>query len=652
MRSTPPLHRSTPTRVGSTLLTSLGLACGAHAQEDPTHKAGDAFGHRIGQESIGLYSESLVRGFNLQESGNYRLEDAYFVRAANPSDAVVEAVRVRVGSQALDLDFPAPSGLVDYRLIAGDRERSKLELGFQHLSDNNPRPYLRAHAARRSNDGNLSLAAGFIGSHSARYIFGNEAEYYGIGLVPRARLGERWQITGVLTRYEHQYQADVGFTPAGTQPLPRPERLRYLGQPWSRYDTRNSTYGLIAATIARDNAWDYRWSSLYSGVNRPRSDFNLFDAVQPDGRAEAATVVARGRRIEAWGHEAVASYDWTGARQRHELTGLARLRRSDYRNPHVNHVRIGPVSILEGTTRIDGPDAAKGAPYSTAAIDQYEFGLGWQYQHQDGFALNLGARRANIEQRSHPLTGPRHSRASAAWLHNAALVAPLGRRTTMFAATARGIEEGVSAPENAINAYEVLRPILARQHELGVKWQARPDLALLATAFAIEKPSPGFDDNAIYRYLTDVSHRGVELSLAGDLGERLSIVAGITQMQLRLRGEPVADGSMGERPVGRSARQALLNLNYHLASVPGLSIDADANYYGPRPADALNRFHTPGYAVLNLGARYRFDWAGTPAAVRLRINNATDRYAWIAGTSGIQTYEPERRIILSLTLGD
>ncbi|MGO4775386.1 hypothetical protein AB4084_07700, partial [Lysobacter sp. 2RAB21] len=73
------------------MLTSLGLACGAHAQEGPTHKAGDAFGHRIGQESIGLYSESLVRGFNLQESGNYRLEDAYFVRAANPSDAVVEA---------------------------------------------------------------------------------------------------------------------------------------------------------------------------------------------------------------------------------------------------------------------------------------------------------------------------------------------------------------------------------------------------------------------------------------------------------------------------------------------------------------------------------------------------------------------------------
>ncbi|MFD0321023.1 hypothetical protein [Lysobacter gummosus] len=222
MRSTPPLHRSTPTRVGSTLLTSLGLACGAHAQEDPTHKAGDAFGHRIGQESIGLYSESLVRGFNLQESGNYRLEDAYFVRAANPSDAVVEAVRVRVGSQALDLDFPAPSGLVDYRLIAGDRERSKLELGFQHLSDNNPRPYLRAHAARRSNDGNLSLAAGFIGSHSARYIFGNEAEYYGIGLVPRARLGERWQITGVLTRYEHQYQADVGFTPPARSRCPGP----------------------------------------------------------------------------------------------------------------------------------------------------------------------------------------------------------------------------------------------------------------------------------------------------------------------------------------------------------------------------------------------------------------------------------------------
>lgn len=636
------------------LLVMAGLFCSAaaEAQQATAQKADDAFGQRIGQESIGLYSESLVRGFNLQEAGNYRLDGAYFVRAANPSDAVVEGVQVKVGPNALDLDFPAPSGLVEYRLIPGERERTKLELGFQHLSDSNPRPYLRFHAARQSKDRDASLAVGFIGTHSARYIFGNEAEHYGLGLVPRLQMGDRWQLTGLLTRYEHRYQGDVGFTPAGTQPLPEPDRLKYLGQPWSRYDTRNSAYGLIAATAARDNAWDYRVSSLFSGVNRPRSDLNLFDAVTPQGHADAAIVVARGRRIDAWGHEAMASYDWTGERRRHELTLLARLRRSSYRNPRVDYLAIGPVSILDGRMPVVLADAATSTAQSRAAIDQYELGLGWQFLDQRGFALNLGARRAAIDQIARPALGPGQSRSSQAWLYNASAVAPLGERWTGFAATTRGIEEGVTAPENASNRFEVLAPILARQNELGLRWQARPDLALLAMAFEIEKPSPGFDGTSAYRYLTEVSHRGIELSLAGHLSERLSLVAGLTRMRLRLRGELVDDAKIGKRPLGRSAEQALLSLNYRVAGLPGLSLDADANYYGARPADALNRFRTPGYTLLNLGARYRFDWHGTPAALRMRVYNAGNRYAWAAGTSGIQTYEPERRVMLSLTLGD
>src|SRR5687767_12637746 len=43
----------------------------------------DAFGERVGSEQIGLYSEQAVRGFSLQDSGNYRLDGAYFIRSAN-----------------------------------------------------------------------------------------------------------------------------------------------------------------------------------------------------------------------------------------------------------------------------------------------------------------------------------------------------------------------------------------------------------------------------------------------------------------------------------------------------------------------------------------------------------------------------------------
>ncbi|MEZ0470596.1 hypothetical protein [Luteimonas salinilitoris] len=42
----------------------------------------------------------------------------------------------------------------------------------------------------------------------------------------------------------------------------------------------------------------------------------------------------------------------------------------------------------------------------------------------------------------------------------------------------------------------------------------------------------------------------------------------------------------------------------------------------------------------------------TSAQWRLRVYNATDRHAWSAGSSGLQSWEPARRVMLSLTLGE
>ena len=76
-----PRRRSAPNACAA-LLGLLALE--ARAQDNAIGGADDAFGSRIGQESIGLYSESLVRGFDLQQAGNYRIGDTYFVRAASP----------------------------------------------------------------------------------------------------------------------------------------------------------------------------------------------------------------------------------------------------------------------------------------------------------------------------------------------------------------------------------------------------------------------------------------------------------------------------------------------------------------------------------------------------------------------------------------
>lgn len=650
-----PLHHrrgNPPRRHLNACAAALGLlALEGRAQDNAIDGAADAFGSRIGQESIGLYSESLVRGFDLEQAGNYRIAGAYFARAAAPPDTIVASSQIRVGASALPIDFPAPSGIVEYALRPAERDSARLEIGFQHLLDDNPRPYLRGFFAQRSDDGRLSLAGGALGSPSARYIFGNEAKYRSAGLVPRLRIGERWQLTGFHGEYRQDYQADVGFAPAPGVRLPQPDRLRYLGQAWSRFETRNTTTGAIFASDPAADAWDYSLSAVRSRVDRPRSDFNLFDGIDEDGRAAASVVVAHDRRIDSRALETVARRDWTGASQRHELTVLARARRSDYASPRSAVTDIGIVSLWEPVPQTPSPDTETERP-PRHRVEQREAGLGWQFRHRSGWAANVGVRRVRIDERAMPAEGASTARRSQAWLHNTSLVAPLTPRLTGFAATVRGIEEAGIAPENARNRFEPLPPILARQSELGAKWQPTPALTVLGTLFRIQKPDPGFDADGVYRFMEEVEHRGLELSAAGELGDGLRVVTGASWMRLRLSGPRVEAGEIGPHPVGRSAKLGLVSFDYAPSAWNGFSIDADATYYGPRPADSTGSERTAGYTLLNLGARYRFDLGDLPAALRLRIYNATDKYAWIAGGSGLQSYEPERRVMLSLSLGD
>lgn len=390
---------------------------------------------------------------------------------------------------------------------------------------------------------------------------------------------------------------------------------------------------------------------MRSRVERPRSDFNLFTDIDNAGLASASTLVARDRGIDSQALEAVARRDWTNARQRHELTVLARSRRSDYRNPRSTAFEIGNASIWGEVPQLPPPADAPAAQ-GGSQVEQREWGLGWRYQHRSGFAADVGLRRVAIDETAVRASGVRTMRGSGAWLYNGSLVAPLSPHLTAFAAATRGIEEAGSAPENASNRFHVLPPILARQSELGVKWQPAPALSLIGTLFEIEKPEPGFDAGNAYRFLDDVRHRGVEISLAGDIAEGLHVVAGASWMRMRLQGERVDAGEIGDQPVGRSAQLALASLDYAPSRWRGFSIDADATYYGPRFIDDRNRYQTPGYTLFNVGARYRFTWNRMPALLRLRIYNATDQYAWTVGGSGIQSYEPERRVVLSLALGE
>ena len=65
------------------VVLTFAAAAPAAAQDNAVSSAADAFGERAGIEQSGLYTESQVRGFDLNDSGAYRIDDAYFSRAAS-----------------------------------------------------------------------------------------------------------------------------------------------------------------------------------------------------------------------------------------------------------------------------------------------------------------------------------------------------------------------------------------------------------------------------------------------------------------------------------------------------------------------------------------------------------------------------------------
>src|SRR5687768_4127703 len=124
-----------PRKVSLALALALAVASTAAAQDNAVKSAVDAFGERVGTEQSGLYTESQVRGFDLNDSGAYRIDDAYFSRAAALNDPVLAGVGVRVGVNAVRLAYPAPSGVVNYRLRqAGPANELRLGVGLRDFA--------------------------------------------------------------------------------------------------------------------------------------------------------------------------------------------------------------------------------------------------------------------------------------------------------------------------------------------------------------------------------------------------------------------------------------------------------------------------------------------------------------------------------------
>lgn len=619
------------------ILTALASAATASADtvdNDVVTTAEDAFGLTIGPESLGLYSENQVRGFSPLSAGNARLDGLYFDKQGLLPETLVADERIRVGMSALGFPFPAPTGIVDFAL-----RRPGDKAGLTSMFTVGPFGTRGAEADGRlpAADGRFGLAAGLL--YRADESFpGVTQRISEFSVMPQWTPNKDLELRVFLSRRD---LGDAKILPTiyPAQEVPTRIDRHYFGQDWARETSYVEDYGLFVKALLA--GWTWRAGVFHSLNNVEQSYADLYVDAQPDGSARHFIVAESGQKAGSTSGEIEISRAWAGDPWEQSVVFSLRGRDVNSLYGGTDQVDLGMARI--GTVMpVARPNFAVG-PKSVDRIDQLSGGGAYTLRRAHLFEVSAGIQTTSYRREIDGPTGQITRRNDTPWLGNASATATVTPKLTLFSAYTRGLEDSGTAPNEAVNRGEILEAARTWQAEVGAGYVVTHNLQLAATAFDVTKPYFGIGENASFERLGSERHKGVELSLAGDLLSGLRLVAGAYLMSPEVTAVSAPPGEVGKRPIGQSSVLYDVSLDYRPASWPRLSFDVHVVGSGQQAASLDNRLHVPASIAVDLGARYRFSMGHVPATLRVQVINVTDEFTWyVASDGGLQPYEPLR----------
>lgn len=627
--------------------SALVLACasvGASAQSTDEGSSDDAFGRLVGTESIGLYGETQVRGFNLENAGNYRIEGNYYARVSSPFYLIRQATTVRIGVNALRYDFPAPSGVVEYDLksIAPGKALS-IEAGKRTSGG----PVFDITGSAESSDGRLGiLAAASLQPHQ-RYANGADGDFWGVGTVARWNPGPSVKLTAFGAYSDWWSDPDTGYAPQGEFLPPKIKRGVLRTQPWTIWKNRRENAGLFGSAELGEG-WKVSGGFVYSASQTPRNDFNLAEIDSPAGDYHASAFVVPGLSGESKSGSVLVERSWGSEKLRQRIVGTVRTRQTINRSGLPLLFNIGDSNLAEPFPKVAEPEFTIDDGRVVDRTRQNTVGVGYRIGIGGRIELRADVQKTDYKKTRTALDGTRTSGDSNPWLYSASALFGVTPRLTVFGSYSRGLEESGVAPNSATNRGEVLPAVLATQRELGARYSFTPNLSLIGGLFDTRKPTPGLGPDGRFDLIGDVQHRGFEASLAGSLTPRLDIVAGLMLLDATLSGPLVDQQIIGRHAVARPDHIALLNLTWRPKWVDGLSLDASVNRLGRAYISSSNVTKSKLQTTLDVGARYSFQLGKQAMSLRARVLNVFNAFYWQPDTSG--TLYPNLQRNYGLTL--
>jgi iron complex outermembrane recepter protein len=599
--------------------------------------AEDAFGKSVGDQSIGIYSDSSVRGFSPIVAGNVRIEGLYFDLQGNINSRLVSGSSVRVGISAQGYSFPAPTGVIDYDLAKpGDKLLTSIQLaktpwkGFSGEIDVQI-PIIGekigiAAGVDRFHDG---TQYGTIDDSISTAVSLRYAPRKGVEVIPFWSQTRDWDNQSLPTIY--------------TQGLTLPKRAPrnvFTGQPWATYAGVQSNYGVVAR--ADPLGFDVRLGVFRSSYAIDQDITESLYETKIDGSVgQRELVVSRGDTSHSTSGELRIGRSFTEGSRRHVITASFRARTQDR--------SYGGEDVIDlGASRSDVPDVrpervANLGPKSRDHVTQTTFGLSYE-----GKWLNVGELTAGVQKTRYaksvvdPAPAPANPvMRDSPVLVSAAAAVYITPQLAAYAGYTRGLEEAPVAPGNAVNRNESPPAIRTEQKDAGLRWKINSGLTAVAGVFDVSKPYFNLDANKRFVQIGDVRHRGIEFSLAGKIAPGLSMVLGNLLIDQKR--------SNGRRPIGATTRKTIFSLNYRLPKNPALSFDYYLESTSSRSANSTGTLRIPPRTIVNLGMRYRLKISDRPVLVRALVGNVTNRFGWSVDGTGGFTPNGTRRFTLSIS---
>ena len=461
---------------------------------------------------------------------------------------------------------------------------------------------------------------------------------------------ERFRLDGDINYQNRTTDARSGLLfppPPGVDIGAAPDARRNFFPSWTYWKTKEWS-GALRAEYDLTPDW-----TVYGAIGARKHDFESLQTswLMLDGNGDIGAVPARLNEnlLSKTGEVGLRGRFNTGA-VKHEPSISASALDIDYSSARIRSRTV--FSNLYDPADLPKPDIARPGDlpktsesrlYSVALADKISF-------LDDRVQVIAGFRHQRIESTNFDAATGRSTSeyAKSAVTPAFALTVRPTQRLSLYGNYIEGLSQGGTAPEGSVNAGEMFAPEIAKQIEVGGKYDFG-EFSTTLSAFQIEKPS-SFLDPDTRRYVSNGQqhNRGLELLVQGEAAPGVRLLGGVAYTDARLtRTEGGANDGNWAPAVPRFQFNAAAE--WDTPFLPGLTVTARMLRTSQQYVDVGNTQTIPGWTRFDLGARYAFNASGTPMVVRATVENVFNKNYWQSAAREGLTVGAPRTVLLSVS---